>query len=201
MKKIKIIVMSLLLAAFCIYRLFFIKIMYDAYENSSAEYESQNVYIKSVFFPGYDYENFNFIFVHYRNRYYFDLYIKSKSGNIVSAEIIDDRILKNGFSKAFVDSKSWIRNGQPMIFMETDKITEYTRRDEYIEIFIKNKILNFKHEEYPETESYNIYFEIPIDYRKDKTVEFKFKIKLVYEDGHEEIIEQNLGGKKNRYID
>lgn len=206
MKKIKFVVLFLLFAGFCIYRVFFVRIMYNAYENAKVEYEDQNVYIKSSFFPGYDYEHINLFFVHYRNRYYFDFYIKSKSGNIVTAEIIDDEILRNGYSDVFVDAKSWKRNGTPMIFMNLSELSntsfssKYNRRDEYIETFTKTKIINFKHEEYPETISYNIYFEIPINYKKNKTVELNLKYKLTFEDGHIEIVEQNLGGKRSRYI-
>lgn len=206
MKKIKFVVLFLLIAGFCIYRVFFVRIMYDAYKNANVEYEDQNVYIKSSFYPVYDYKHANLIFAHYRNKYYFDLYIKSRSGNIITAEIIHDEIIRNGNPDVFVDAKSWNRNGTPMVFMDlielsnTSITSKYDRRDEYVETFRKNKVLNFKHEEYPEVISYNIYFEIPVNYKENKTVELNLKYKLTFEDGHIEIVEQNLGGKRHRYI-
>ena len=180
--------------------------MYDAYENSNAKYEDSNVYINSSFFPSYDYEGYNILFVHYRRRYYFQFKIQSKSGQITKAEIINNELIKNGKTTNFMDSDSWSRNGRAMVFMNiTEKspssITAiYDRKDEYLENFKENKTVNFKHEEYPETEDYCIYFEIPITYKKDNTVEINLEFNLIFEDGHEEIVHQHFGGKKNRYI-
>ena len=50
MKKVFFITSSILLFLFLVYRFFFVGLMYDAYENSNAEYEDSNVYIDSSFF-------------------------------------------------------------------------------------------------------------------------------------------------------
>ena len=64
MKKVFFITSSILLFLFLVYRFFFVGLMYDAYENSNAEYEDSNVYIDSSFFPSYDYEGYNiFLFI------------------------------------------------------------------------------------------------------------------------------------------
>ncbi len=206
MKKGFFITFSILLFLFLVYRFFFVGLMYDAYENNNAEYEDSNTLIESSFFPCYDYEGYNILYVHYRRRYDFQIRIKSKSGQIVKAEIINNELIKNGQSTSFMDSNSWTRNGRDMVFMDITEIypssitSKYDRKDEYLEYFKKYKTVNFKHEDYTETENYCIYFEIPITYKKDNTVEINLDINLVFEDGHEEIVNQHFGGKKNRYI-
>ena len=206
MKKVFFITSSILLFLFLVYRFFFVGLMYDAYENSNAEYEDSNVYIDSSFFPSYDYEGYTIFFVHYRRRYYFQFKIQSKSGKIIKAEILNNELIKNGNSSSFMDSSSWTRNGREMVFMDITEIyhsvitSKYDRKDEYLEYFKEYKTVNFKHEEYPEIEDYCIYFEIPITYKKDNTVEINLEINLIFEDGHEEIVRQHFGGKKNRYI-
>ena len=97
MKKGFFITFSILLFLFLVYRIFFVGLMYDAYENNNAEYEDTNALIESSFFPCYDYEGYNILFVHYRRRYDFQIRIKSKSGQIVKAEIINNELIKNGF--------------------------------------------------------------------------------------------------------
>ena len=206
MKKVVFITFSILLFLFLVYRIFFVGLMYDAYDNNNAGYEDTNALIESSFFPCYDYEGYNILFVHYRRRYDFQIRIKSKSGQIVKAEIINNELIKNGKSTSFMDSSSWTRNGRDMVFMDITEIypssitSRYDRKDEYLEYFKEYKTVNFKHEDYPETENYCIYFEIPITYKKDNTVEINLDINLVFEDGHEEIVHQHFGGKKNRYI-
>lgn len=200
------IVLGVLLILYFVYRFFFLPIMYDTYENYCTKFENRNVRVESSIRPAYDYSSCPILFAHYRGRYHFNLDIKSKTSEIVQARITKSDLTKNGASSDFIGSGQGIFDGPERINMDineleiTNLLSKRERTEKSIEEFRFHKKFTFKSENHIERDGCYISFEIPIDYKKDETVEIILDISFLFDDGHEEIVEILLGGKKYRYI-